>query len=220
MENASKALLIAGGVLIALLVLGALMLMFSQLSSYQTAQKLYEATDDIAKYNEEYTRYTGNEIQGYELISVINKATNNNTKSSIINSINYDNKIKITIENIEGFKAKYGNSGKTLLIKSNSYTIQNKSDEFPRIIDEFRKMEDTYTLTTLNKLSANYDSIKNNSKTIKDIIGKDTNISLEQIAKYREYSEFKTSTFKADESKTQYYSDNGQIKSMIFRFIK
>lgn len=220
MENASKALLIAGGVLIALLVLGALLLMFSQLSSYQTAQKLYEATDDIAKYNEEYTRYTGNEIQGYELISVINKATNNNTKSSIINSINYDNKVKITIENIEGFKSKYGNSGKTLLIKSNSYTIQNKSDEFPRIIDEFRKMEDTYTLATLNKLSANYDSIKNNSKTIKDIIGKDTNISLEQIAKYREYSEFKTSTFKADESKTQYYSDNGQIKSMIFRFIK
>ena len=37
MENASKALIIAGSVLIALLVIGALMLMFNNLTTYQNA---------------------------------------------------------------------------------------------------------------------------------------------------------------------------------------
>ena len=35
MENASKALIMAGGILIALLVLGALLLMINNLSDYQ-----------------------------------------------------------------------------------------------------------------------------------------------------------------------------------------
>ena len=35
MENASKALVMAGGILIALLVIGALLLMFNQVSDYQ-----------------------------------------------------------------------------------------------------------------------------------------------------------------------------------------
>ena len=36
MENASKALIIAGSVLIALMIIGALLLMFSNLSNYQS----------------------------------------------------------------------------------------------------------------------------------------------------------------------------------------
>ena len=35
MENASKALIMAGGVMIALLIIGSLLLMFNNLSSYQ-----------------------------------------------------------------------------------------------------------------------------------------------------------------------------------------
>lgn len=38
MENASKALIMAGGILIALLVIGALVLMFNQLSYYQRTE--------------------------------------------------------------------------------------------------------------------------------------------------------------------------------------
>ena len=38
MENASKALLMAGGILIALLIIGALLLMFNQISTYKQSE--------------------------------------------------------------------------------------------------------------------------------------------------------------------------------------
>ena len=51
MENASKALLMAGGILIALLVIGALLLMFNQLSSYQKTNSDVEKQSQLVEFN-------------------------------------------------------------------------------------------------------------------------------------------------------------------------
>ena len=69
MENASKALIMAGGILIALLVIGALVLMFNQLSYYQRTETDSEKTQLLADFNKEYLKYTYDDIKGYELIS-------------------------------------------------------------------------------------------------------------------------------------------------------
>lgn len=80
MENASKALLIAGGMLIALLVIGALVLMFNQIGDYEKAQSSNKKVSQVAEFNKEFIKYTYDDIKGYELISLINKAIDFNGK--------------------------------------------------------------------------------------------------------------------------------------------
>ena len=72
-------------------------------------------------------------------------------------------------------------------------------------------------MSKLSNLSSNYDSIKAGTKTVKDIIGTDdSRITLEVIAQYREYSEFKSSSFKNTDMK--YNGD--QIVELDFEYIE
>ena len=57
MENASKALLMAGGILTALLVIGALILMFNQLGIYQKSNSQAEKNSQIAAFNRKFEKY-------------------------------------------------------------------------------------------------------------------------------------------------------------------
>ena len=73
MENASKALIMAGGILIALLVLGALML-----SSYQDSQDIQTKSSQIAEFNNQFNPYIKSDISMMELKTLYNKIKNNN----------------------------------------------------------------------------------------------------------------------------------------------
>ena len=77
-------------------------------------------------------------------------------------------------------------------------------------------------------LSANYDNIAytqkekeedstHTKKTIQDLTGKNINITKNEIEQYREYSEFKTSTFKSN-GDPEY--EDGQITGLSFIFEK
>lgn len=228
MENASKALIMAGGILIALLVIGALVLMFNQLSYYQRTETDSEKTQQLADFNKEYLKYTYDDIKGYELISLVNKVIDYNIKEEVGNSVDYTKKITVVI-NMKGFKSKYGVKNVTSLFTQNTYTINNGNTIFSTDLNNFRSMENTYTLSAMSKLSANYDTLKkeqeknqNNYETkMKEIVGKvvknnsGNTISLNEIEQYREYSEFKSSTFKPVDIE---YHDNGQVKQLSFEF--
>ena len=67
MENASKALIIAGSVLIALMIIGALVLMFSNLTNYQNTNIDTTRTAQIAQFNSEYETYNRQDVRGSEL---------------------------------------------------------------------------------------------------------------------------------------------------------
>lgn len=228
MENASKALIMAGGILIALLVIGALVLMFNQLSYYQRTETDSEKTQQLADFNKEYLKYTYDDIKGYELISLVNKVIDYNIKEEVGNSVDYTKKITVVI-NMKEFKSKYGVKNITSLFTKDTYTINNSNTIFSADLNKFRSMENTYTLSAMNKLSANYDTLKqakaenqNSYETkIKEIVGKvvknnsGNTISLTEIEQYREYSEFKSSTFKPGNVE---YHNNGQVKQLSFEF--
>lgn len=228
MENASKALIMAGGILIALLVIGALVLMFNQLSYYQRTETDSEKTQQLADFNKEYLKYTYDDIKGYELISLVNKVIDYNIKEKVGNSVDYTKKITVVI-NMKEFKSKYGVKNITSLFTKDTYTINNSNTIFSADLNNFRSMENTYTLSAMNKLSANYDTLKqakaenqNSYETkIKEIVGKvvknnsGNTISLTEIEQYREYSEFKSSTFKPGNVE---YHNNGQVKQLSFEF--
>lgn len=78
MENATKALLMAGGVLISLLVIGALVLMFSNLQDYQIKNNASIDQEEIAKFNNQFEPYNKKDLTLMELKSIYNKITSNN----------------------------------------------------------------------------------------------------------------------------------------------
>ena len=82
MENASKALLMAGGVLISLLVIGALILMFSNLTNYQGTETQSTREAQIQKFNEEYETYNRNDVRGSDIYSLINKVVSYNRRKT------------------------------------------------------------------------------------------------------------------------------------------
>ena len=221
MENASKALLIAGGMLIALLVIGALLLMFNQIGDYEKAQTTSDKVSQIVDFNKEFEKYTyDNNIKVYDLISLINKAVDYNKKDAVNNSVDYNKKITITVTNIKAFKTKYGVNGKSNIFTANNtdkIDVKDRNNDISKAIEKFSELEKNYTLGVMSNLSANYDNIKNGDKTIKDVAGKDINgMNLATIEQYREYSEFKSSTFES--TGTNY--DGKQIIGLSFKFIK
>ena len=57
MENATKALIISGSVLIALMIIGALLLMFNSLSSYQETNIQGTREAQVIEFNNQYETY-------------------------------------------------------------------------------------------------------------------------------------------------------------------
>lgn len=83
MENATKALIIAGSVLLSIIVLSIFMLMVNSLTDYQQAQNKMEQTQDVISFNNQFQGYMRDEVAGTDVLSVINKVTYyNRTKAS------------------------------------------------------------------------------------------------------------------------------------------
>lgn len=233
MENASKALLMAGGILTALLVIGALILMFNQLGSYQKGNSEAEKNSQIASFNRKFEKYAEGKINGTDIISLANEVVNYNLGDAKTNSIDYDKKITLTVTLGDEFANKYGVASTTTGIKklkvfnTKPYTITDKNSSFYIAINQYRALETANSLKTMSLLSANYDNIAytkkekdenpTTKKTIQELTGKNINITKDEIEKYREYSEFKISTFKTN-GDPEY--DNGQIVGLSFIFEK
>lgn len=228
MENASKALLMAGGMLIALLVIGALLLAFNQIGDYEKGKSSMVKSSQVADFNKEFAKYTGDNVKGYDMITLVNKAIDFNSKEGTTketaNSVDYSKKISIQLTGMDKFISKVGVNGKAELFTLKEY----KNSELIDVIDKFNnQIQSNYNLSVkeISTLSAHYDNIafsenekKENpdKKTIKELIGRDLSISKDEIKKYREYSEFKSSTFRS----TDIIYDGNQIKQINFNYVK
>lgn len=106
MENASKALLMAGGVLIAIIIISLLVKTYGNIGAFQRQQISAEEAERIEEYNKEYTKYINQYVYGTEVITVINK---------VKNTTDYDIKvnIKFTEEPYEYQVVDYENGKKT-----------------------------------------------------------------------------------------------------------
>ncbi len=80
MENASKALLIAGEILIAILLLGVLVYGYNNLSYFMEDKQTDTQRQQLTAFNKQYESYNRKLLRGVDVISVMNKAISNNTK--------------------------------------------------------------------------------------------------------------------------------------------
>lgn len=80
MENAAKALEIAAGVLLGVLLLSLIAYFFSIIGEWPQAEEDNITAEQLAKFNLEYEVYEKNAMYGVDVISCLNKARSNNEK--------------------------------------------------------------------------------------------------------------------------------------------
>lgn len=82
MENASKAIVMAGGILIALLTLSVLVIMLGKVSSMQNIKENKEEQKRIQEWNAEWESYNKRIMYGSDVLTVVNNAIEINAQYS------------------------------------------------------------------------------------------------------------------------------------------
>ena len=95
MDNAANALMMAGGILIAILVISLFMYMLSSAKILPAEEVNQDEVDRLSRWNAEWEAYNKKLLYGAEVLTVINKAEQNNNDYG--NADNY--KVTITVLN-------------------------------------------------------------------------------------------------------------------------
>ena len=74
MESANKAIMMAGGMLFAIMIMSLVAFVFSKLTTLPTEEDSKLLIQQAAAFNNEYTAYDKRIMYGVDLISVLNKA--------------------------------------------------------------------------------------------------------------------------------------------------
>ena len=249
MENASKALIMAGGMLLAILIVSLLIYAWSLFSEYQASRDSLADIEDTAKFNEQFANYDREDVQGYELISLVYKIIDYNyRKSSDADAKSNDKYTPITItinfgspENRK--KLCVGDATNVLFTKDvyKQSTI-TEMNSFKGIIEYATALEKKWGGSdNATKLAKAYNSIFENPKDDNERLNavkkwnylssikyemsqeeyqKMNRNEKENVSKYYEYMQFKRSIFKSDSSKLIYDNTTGRITQMVFNFDK
>lgn len=94
MENATQALLIAGGILLAILTLTMIAFLTGNLATVGQARAEKVELERLAKWNAEWEAYNKKLLYGADVLTLVNKAKQNNEEYE--NSTKYEVKIDIT----------------------------------------------------------------------------------------------------------------------------
>ena len=92
MGNASKALLMAAGVLIAIIIISAIVYVYSSISEIGKEREHAIEAEQMVEFNKLYLSYEGRRIRGNEVVSIVNRAKDYNSTRE-----NDREKIKIRI---------------------------------------------------------------------------------------------------------------------------
>lgn len=165
----SKALIIAAGVLLAMIVIAFMTYSFRQLGSWATEQDQALLTEQRDKFNKEYEVYDKDLMYGVDVISCLNKAKSNNdqiTDAKYVTGDMYDSsyevKVKVTLtkednnhnkipleETITVYHIKVSdrkerayatNDGPTKGNSSQNYTLADMSKKFKFLDKDYKKI--------------------------------------------------------------------------------
>ena len=156
MENATKALLIAAGMLLAILVTSLLVMFYNSLADYEQDKQNALTEAQIAQFNKEYEAYN-REVSGFELLSLINKVLSYNAQNAIStdsgeDSWGYSNTSKGYTEMYMSINLKSSNA----LFTQQKYDTAKKKDKalLKGIRDDMKNLENKYGSSTMSKFQA------------------------------------------------------------------
>ena len=108
MENASKALIIAGAILLAILIISLGIMIYNQAAGIAQNNSMNEL--EIQQFNQKFTQYEGSEIRGSSVRALQQVVNASNAKSDNDVAISYTG--SLTAEKVE--------NGKTYTVKCDS----------------------------------------------------------------------------------------------------
>lgn len=80
MENATKAFIIAAGMLFAMLIVSLLVWVYNNISSTEKTKVDTETMEQIVDFNKQFEAYNKNTVRGYQMISLVNLAKDMNAR--------------------------------------------------------------------------------------------------------------------------------------------
>lgn len=161
MENASKALAIAGGILISIMIIAVLIYMMQGMGEYKQAQVNEEYIKELTEFNKEYESFEKTLMRGTDVVTVVNKANDYNLKHAYDGDGNeilskedrITTKIKIKTGEIKN------STGETIMVnkeytignynKTNRYSGSNDSNEDTKAYNSM--INDKAALTTFKR---------------------------------------------------------------------
>lgn len=156
MENAAKALEIAAGVILAVILMSLISYFFSTISEWPQQEEDTASAEQLAKFNLEYEVYEKSAMYGVDVISCLNKARSNNEKyvegGGFLTGSKYDSSYIINVyvsinepleEIIEIYYFDYDSNKEDQRFKEDDVinSITNKRNEYYLLPNEQRKMD-------------------------------------------------------------------------------
>ncbi len=205
MENASKALMMAGTVLIALMVISALVFMYRDLTSEKRQESENQKVEETAEFNKSFESYE-KDLKGTQMFSIANKIIDYNEKYA--GKDGYE-EITLTVHTDRGNK--------------NAQYYAELQADVDKMINE--KYKSSNYLEALYEVKNNENSTDEKTRTqveqtkneLRKELGDKYNVAYQNVNKdwnvYSKYKDLKNKTYKSDG--ITYYS-NGRIKSMTY----
>lgn len=130
MENATQALLMAGGVLIGVLILTLAVFLFTDFGSTASQIQSQVETNRLVEFNAQYTVYVSKtDTTIYDVVSIANKAKENNDNYKEYGNYSSDYKITISIAGESGSIQDYDSTKMERLLKADKYGKINDKGE-------------------------------------------------------------------------------------------
>lgn len=166
MENASKALIMAGSVLIALMILGALLLMFNNLNNYQNTESQNTREAQVVEFNNQYETYNRNNVRGSDLCSLLNRVADYNRRKSTEGTGKNDEGQYLAYEpmtiefDFSGKRDQLKVGGNYNLITQEKYSQSNTENQFEKYISsKISTIEKNYGTDVIQKLATSVSKI-------------------------------------------------------------
>ena len=241
MENASKALLIAAGMLIALVFIYLLIMIFNRIWIFQSTANKAKASEQVAKFNMEFEAYNKDELLGTEIYTLLNKVVDYNRRKSTKgindtgvdigyepmsieidlsnkqNTFSYDNSLRV----FSGSKITVGETSNTLGTNINN-TVSNAMKDTGLTEKQLQALSSG--ISTLYGSKGNSDNERDAIQFYQKCTGKTVTYNTinstkikDSILKYYEIVQFKRGIFKINGSPT-YNKNTGRIIGMKFKF--
>ena len=222
MENASRALVIAGGVLLSLIIIGVVMFAYRGITSLQKEKDISLSNEQVSKINEQIEKYTKKSvIYGSEVLSICNAIEDYSRKypeSEGYPMITAKIKIKAADEKDNNIKEcfeedEYDNID---ILKAYDKAIKKRDAKGKVTMSNRKTIEELYNLLGTggenhDKLHSYFDLYLNGGKhTFKDILQ-----LLEEYEKYKNcINTFREKNFRAS---VVYSNTTGIIKEIVIQ---
>ena len=205
MENASKALMFAGIILITLMVISAVVFMYRDLTSVKRQESENQKVEEIAEFNKSFESYE-KDLKGAQIFSLANKITDYNNKYAGKDGYK---EITLTVHTDRGNKDA---QNYTELQASVDQMINEKykSSKYLEALYEVRNNENSTDEKTRTQ-------VEQTKKELKKELGDKYNAAYQNVRndwnEYSKYKDLKNRIYKSDG--ITYYS-NGRIESMTY----